>query len=46
MLLLRNAQTYQEHRFSKKDILIKGGKIEAVTASGMLDAQGCKEVED
>ena len=46
MLLLRNAQTYQEHRFSKKDILIKGGKIEAVTACGVLDAQGCNEVVD
>lgn len=46
MLLLKNAQTYQEHRFSKKDILIKDGKIEAVTACGVLDAQGCNEVID
>ena len=46
MLLLKNAQTYQEHRFSKKDILIKDGKIEAVTACGVQDTQGCNEVID
>lgn len=46
MLLLKNAQTYQEHRFSKKDILIKDGKIEAVAACGVQDTQGCNEVID
>lgn len=46
MLLLKNAYTYQDHRFSKRDILIDDGKIQAVTACGVQDALGCTEVID
>ena len=45
-MLLKNVQTYQKHRFSKRDILIRGGKIEAVAACGVQDVRGCGEVID
>ena len=46
MLLLKNVKAYQKHKFCKRDILIRDGRIEAVTACGVQDEQGCSEVID